>query len=898
MNRNFLKPAILATAILAGTTVGVAKQYPTTYPPYYNGIDFQNGAYAGAWVWECRDVTKTTHTFYSTDYIGYINWNDLAGVFLGIHGSATFEACPNSVSAPLPGRIGFMTGPRGSAQDEVYPANKPVNLLKDSWLLTTMGMPDAVGGNFAYAKTVKQVGTATPTRVTFGSSAIDTFYFGDSDRYFHAESTQDGIRVILRCDILGDSARLDWQLFNTGATASIGLEYGMWVNFLEPYAGTLGSSDPAVIPGTSYWYLPGYKPLLTDQRFAVTPLPNDAKYGITDNAMPPYLLVGVNQSDAYGIKLPMIADNATPDQTPVDILDIGKAGFLLGITSASDTPMPAADSTPPPILPDTTFSGEPAFVERWKPVSTPAGGKREIVNYFRNTWSVSDYSQPYSVVIDPPNVVGTSPSNPFRFTVGQADAKGNPNPGVIRVYIDNTRGFSTSNQAIPLTDVRVTMTLPTGITDADDATNTSTTITKYIASVPPTTHTTTKGFNLFSPMSYLDFKVNIAPTLSGNQNFTVKIEATPAPTKTITGTIIVASQPYLRIAATGNLIGVPWSFSNTDWSSILGSGSNPLVQDEDFQVYSWDATQQQYVLQTGPVRGQGAWIVSTKDAGFKPLAGNPQAPTTLFSGNVHVKLKSGWNLIANPYNYQIQVGQLVGVAGSNNTTTQTFADLAGQGIVSSSLAYWDQNGKNYQFTTDFTDVLYPNRGYWIYVSTAEDVDLYFPAVSIPFLPATGTVTTNLRHVKGALSFQQPQANWKLNLSVTQGKVSDLNNYVGVLANPTQVIMARVPKPPVAPLAGTVSAAVKLPLGSKSQLFAQSLIPDGKSLSWDWQIYTASAGATKVTWPNLTQVPAKVSLKLTDVATGQVIDLRKTSSFSFLSKSRSNRLFKITATTVN
>jgi hypothetical protein len=857
MNRNLSKATMVGLATMAGLGSAMAQQFPPAGWPEF-----------------CAIGTSLTQ-IYSIPYTGQLDWSDLFGVFMGTGGQVTYgtNCYTNNVTLDNQGRIGFMIGSEGSVQDTAYGGSEI-----DNWLYLTMGMPIGVAGNFGYAKSVRQEGTTAAVRTGFGANAIDTTYFGASDRYFVGETTNDNIRISLRVDIMGDTGRLQWTMTNQGPQANIGLEFGQVVTFFSP----------SFISDANFIDVPGYRPIQTDKRFVRNP--NLSATSPHENPMPPYANFGVTQSLAYGLSVPTMATSNIPDQTPVDILDIGKSGFLLGPQPGNTMPMPAAYSTPSPILEDTPI-GEAAYVQRWLPVLTNQNENRIITAYYRTTWGVSDYQKPYSIVVDTPKVVGVNDSNPNVF---------NPNPMTIRVYIDNSRGFSSVEKPIPLNDVRITLNLPQGMTDANNPS--SNRIVKFIDVVPPVSSKGTGDPILEDEhhhVKFADFQVNVDPNLFGIQQYTVTVSPTPGPTKTVTGTINVASQPRLLIRDTANLVTAPWQFSNTTWATILGNSSDPLVINRDFQAFEWDSAQQAYVLQTGPKRGFGNWIISNKDVGYTQLGGNPTTPPDLATGAPLVILKPGWNLIANPYNYSIPISQIVGVASTDPSESQTFADLASQNIISSTLSYWDQNTQSYKFTGDFTDMLVPNRGYWVYVSSSDSVTISFPPVYAAFIPqGTGGILKPNRAPQNS-SAPKPSglrtaSKWRLNLTVRTNAALDDQNFFGIAKNNADVPAARVMKPPVAPSRNAVSASFVQRQGTRDVLLAQALMPDVSRNEWNWQVYTKSAGSATVAWPNVSQVPANVRLSLIDLATNKSIDMRKQSTYTFDGKALSNRQFKIVA----
>lgn len=868
-----MNPSITRVCAVVAAGLGLAVTKAQAQADWPNDQDF---------VVICDDIS-TTNAKFSDDFAAARLRNDLFGATVGLSGTAEFECFGDTAfNANVGGRIGFQVGRIGSIQDLAAEGTEI-----DDDLMLTFGMPRAPGANWGYAKIVSQATDGTLTFTSFvDDDAIDTFYYGASDRYFYCQDTADDVLVTLRLDLLGDAARLDWTLENLSEDArGLGLWFGQWVVGLGPQG----------LQGMAYVNVPGQRPLNTDTRFAndvnrIVPAPLSSEVTANDY-MPDHVDFGISQSWAYGLQIinsPTTgSDSAFPDQTQVDTLDIGgavqRSPSLLGIINDNSRPMSPTFS----YLwgKDVRFiesGGDPqdtGFIQRWNPVTvqgtTAAAAQRvrNIVAYYKSTTGNSNYAMPYNVVVDAPRTVAVLDTDPTQF---------NPSTQTIRVYIDNTRGFTTNNQRIDLSDVRIQLDLPTGLSDASDSTHTTTRMVKTIAKVPATT-TDFADFPDYPAVPYVEFEVYISPEVTGSKTYTVTVAPQPGITKTLTGTINIASTPRLQIngdstTPKANLVTAPWTFANSTWSTILGSAPNALAIDTDYQVFTWDPQRQEYVLQTGPQRGRGSFIISKKDVGFKLLGGSPSTPDDMASGGLKVQLKSGWNLIANPYNYPIQIGQIIGVTATNATQAYTYRQLAEAGIVSAALAYWDRTTQSYKFTSDYTSEMAPNIGYWVYVSTTQDVTLQYPPVFTPFIPAgTGGITSS--------------AGWSLNVVArTKGGLDD-QNFIGVAANNTQAAATRIMEPPVAPMKGSVSASFR----EGSTAYARSLKTKAGTMTWEMNVTPQSGDAVTLTWPSISSVPSSVALTLTDTSTGTSYDMRKMSSFMYFGKAKTAQTFKITAT---
>jgi len=837
MNRNLLSALALAFGSLGVAPVASAQQ---GIPPSQN------------WVFICDDP-ETDDDKFSNPFGVLRHRNDLFGISIGVPGTATFETCYDPSSLNVAGRIGFQIGDIGSIQD-VAVHGRPID---DNMMLNpTMPYP---AGSSGYAMIVRQDESGQNTLTHWGGTSLGTAFTGASDRYVIGETTVDNVRVRLRADLIGDAARLQWTMQNTGAAGGVGLYFGQHM---------LAAAAPE-IPGVpnvrpmSFVRVPGRRPLVVGQRYARNPLP-----GGNELQLPSVVNFSISQALGYGLQIvnsPTEGNaSSVPDQTPVDGLLLGDGSSLLGIVP-SDPGMPQG-------ITDDVAINSVGYVQKWEPTSVAAAGQagdtRVITSYYKSTTGVSNYAAPYSVVVDAPQTIAVRDSSPNQFL---------PDVQTIRVYVDNTRGFSTVNQGIPLTNVRVTLDLPQGMYAENDPTETQTRMVKFIDRIEPTDSTRRVDPSL--PLQYVDFQVRTSNNLFGPQQYRVRVEPQPGIAKELTGSINVASKPRLRIQAAANLVAAPWDFSNTSWASILGSGTVPLVPDVNFQAYEWDAAQQQYTIQTGPRRGFGTWIVSTVDAGFKPLGANPRTPQDLSTGAPLIELRPGWNLIANPYNYSIEIGQIVGVSGANNQQSETFEQLASQGIISQSLAYWDPNTQSYRYTQGIADVMLPNRGYWIFVNGAQNVTFSYPPVYQPFVPQG---TGGIQQVGG----------WRLNLVARSAKYADDQTYVGIAATANHVRTGSVMKPPIAPLKDAISSSVA-PKGQTTQ-FAQSLETKKNRHEWTWQVTSRGNGPMTLTWPNAKDIPSTVRLSIVPEEGGAAINPRVTPSITYPAGANTVRKFRVIA----
>lgn len=836
------------------------------------GMSALSHAQYTGWVGLCDDPS-TTSSNYSTDYVGLAVGNDLWGAGLPVAGTARYELCyqPGGFTAQARGGLEFFTGRLGSlhSDDDNY-----LDLIEGGSFYSDGGNPERFGaGNgsadWTYACILRQKDTdANPTLTRIGQSAVTGYFVGASDRYMIATFAESNTDIEWRVDVIGDAARVQWTLTNTDAAA---INLGMWFGqVVDPIPNYNYFSPPS---GVGFINIPGYKPLTVARRFMRNP--DLSATAPRQFPLPEYVDFATGQTDAWAALRVINTQSPTddgpyPDQTNVDGFDIAQWHLLLGDQPANNGKMPDV------VHEDFALSPWPAYIQKWN--VTPVGGtdqqldarRRQIVAYYKSSWGDSNFSKPYNVVADSPKVIGVQDSNPFQFI---------RSPSTLRVYIDNTRGFSTVDTEVQLENVEVTLNLPQGLAAAGNPNQR--TITKIISRIDPKT------------IKFADFNIAADPTAFGIKDFTVTIQPQPGPTKVITGQITVASQPYLQITDSSNLVAAPWKFGAGDWATILG-GPNGLKPDIDYQAFDWDAQSQQYVISTGPNRGASTWIVSTKNVGFKALQGNPTTPQDLGTGAPLVDLKAGWNLIGNPYNYPIPLGQLVGVPGSDNRNSYTYQELLNRGALTSAFAFWDQGTDSYKFIGDVTDMLLPNTGYWVNVLDAQGLTLSYPAVYTPFLPA-GAGGLGNDFVAKSNKVLKRDALWSLNLVAKQGRQLDDENTLGFAAPGTSPVKSRVYEPPMSPSKRAISAAFEVDTKKGMIRLANNLLSDGDLRIYNFGVYTKAAGPVKVTWPDMKYVPGKYALTLRDTVTGAKIDMRSTDSYTFQGGQRSDRVLKISVT---
>lgn len=847
-----------------------------------------NAQFGPGWVFECDAQEDPPVSPYSQDWGRLTIANDLFRCTMGVSGTVTYGGDPNQPcyanprTLAAPGRFAFSVGPTGSVQTD----------FDDNFALT-FGAPFDAAGDFCYMTFSK--GADGTDSAFFGDGGLRGFFVGASRRYMVGlwNDADLDIQMTMRC--VGDAGRLEWRVTNlNAATQRIGFSFAVCAaqrtvsgGVTEP--NTNYSQFNSLLVGNTTQQGGGVKGLFGDPGHDPTyigytasntfkPVRTERCYLKDNPKFPPYLEVSPGQSVPYGLRVQNITTDEITDQTPIDQILIGEYGSFTQPGLIWDNairtrvfldngPDPLLNNNPPAREEADILLSELAFIQRTTPIDVISGGTRTFVNYVRTSWSVGDYFDPFTVVVDAPRLIAAGPG------AGTDDLS--PNPFVIRAYLDNQ--YAQIDREVTLNDTRVTIILPPGLTRAAGEPQ-----TKVVSRILP------------NEVAFVEWNVIADGNLFGNFPVTVRYETVPGPQKNIVVNIPIAATPRLNMPEGPSLVAVPWQFPDTSLDAVFA----PLLINQDYQAWTWNPDLASYVPATSVQRTSGFWVVPTSDLGYRAL-NNPVLPADTAPGGLLTNLQFGWNLIGNPYNYPIQLSTLVAVAQDNPADSFTFQDLINLGYITPSLAYWQRDPNDpatgsYRYTVGVSDFMQPNTGYWIYVSTVRPIRLVWPGVFTAGLPNSGRGTKT----SGPMTqWPQSERRWRLQLSAQTTEALDEQNYVGVAGSMKDVNLYRVPKPPLPPQGrvvkpGKVEVSIEDTVGGKSMRMAQTFID--KLARREWKVFVRTEGATDVnlTWPNLTTIPKNVRLRITDKATNTSRDLRSASGYSFHMSEAGTREFTL------
>lgn len=808
------------------------------------GLVAASSAAMAQWAGECIDPANTAP--FSTDWNITGVGTELMGVAIGAtgtvsHGSATNFPCRPSATLDASGRFAFGVPGAGSAQSTF-----------DDGMAFTMGWSGGQSepaGDYNYAL-ITGPGGDVATGELFGGGGVGVFG-GASDRYVLITSAVAAGQVQLEARSIADAIRLRWRLIDTTGAGGFGLVWVMnpWMRIQGfDYQG-YNQSNSAFIRSLSgnARFEDRYSGYISfeDGR----PLRTEKKREITDPTFPRYLRAMFGQTDAYGIRLDNGSNSSTPDASSVDLVKVGNWVFT-SIDNAVTIPL-TGDPTGQVDDNDSLLTNA-SIVQRFTPVPS-TGGTAEIVHYIRSVWSVGSYFDPYSVILDAPRAVHYN-------GVGGGQS---PDPMIFRIWIDNQ--YATIDQEVDLVNVSAAITLPAGLSLAPGEPQ-----TRNIARIAS------------NDIQSLEWRVISDGETFGDLPVSVSISTVPGPTKTLSRTVRIAANPVLSLNQGPNMVALPYSFGDSSFDGILG-----LTTGVDYVAYQWDPSLRAYVPTTSAQRGIGYWVVPNSAQASLPL-NNAQLPTDQGSGGLLVNLQPGWNLVGNPYNYAVQIKQLLGVPEDSNTEALTWDELVTQQFVSSTLTFFQPNaalpgGGEYVLQPD-TGQMEPHRAYWIFVNASLPVRLVWPPLFQEGLPNSGRSLDD--------RFEQSDREWRLQLSARSTFGVDTNNFVGVVADRKAAQRAQVRKAPEAPGVKLEMAIIDTIDGQPTRM-AQAIADRAGRQEYTVVVNAKEAGDVTVTWPNLPSIPRNMRVKIEDPATGSKRDLRASSGYTFRMDQPGTRELKLT-----
>ena len=559
----------------------------------------------------------------------------------------------------------------------------------------------------------------------------------------------------------------------------------------------------------------------------------------------------------------------------------------------------------------------PAVAVYWDPVSIAPGTSRTIVTYFGNGAATEDLSEDF--------VTGTEARESLQYNSAAALSRGanssNPGPADIApFYTPSTftikggiynQTLPVAGEGVTLNNVTMSLTLPRGLRLAVLPSGARDVSSKSYGDVRPDSENT--------PLTWV-----VEPTGEeyGSLNYQLTVSAPPAGSRTISRTVTVPAAPIKTLTSNAfNLISFPFEFdpilsNNSDAGTIL----NGIVEPDDtlLNIFEYDKSVEDYRLarklrpgtayfyRPQPVNPDGTRNIFL--TGARPLAN--QAPNTNTTATtLQITLSRGWNLIGNPYIYDIPLAFLRFVPLDNNPSLRSFSynEAVNSAFLRGAVFFYTGMDANnpYDFLASASDPLRPWVGYWIFANSPLTILFSPPAqLSSAVVPAPGTDPfPGTRAQRGgviaggrALAKQPTLGNWKLQI-VARNRAGrrDNSTLIGVAPGASDGDDVRdLPKPP--PFRNYVYVGIERQeaTGSRSRWAQDLKAPGGGEKSWDLAVDSDIEGPVTLSWPNTANLPRLLRLQVRDTVTGRTYDLRRSSSLTVNLTKSTPRRFRVVA----
>jgi hypothetical protein len=542
-----------------------------------------------------------------------------------------------------------------------------------------------------------------------------------------------------------------------------------------------------------------------------------------------------------------------------------------------------------------------AVASYWGPVVLQPAGTTEIVTYYGNGLVTERPEEDYVIGAEGPESLAYDTSaaldpalngvtNPDPLTGGARFLSPSAFPIIGGIYNQVTDSLQTS---INLTNVRASLTLPAGLAFTTRPGGTATdTADRTIGNV-----NSDRGADV-------DWYVRPTAEVFGALTYQVNFSSSELGARQINRVINVPVTPFRTVTLESyQMIGFPFEFdpdltNNGDPSTIINSLTSPV--DEPVSFFRWQPDPLSftgvgsYVRVTQLENGIGYFYRPNINRtiyvkGVKPFPEQAPLGTTQFSGlnQRQVQLERGWNMIANPYLYEIPLTNLRFAPKENNPTvaSQNFLQAVTSGLVRSGVFFFDIESQTYDFLQAGTDKLKPWEAYWIYVNNPVVMVYQLPfqqqsgVLPTPGNPPSEPPTRKRGAVAtGSALVKDPSVdNWRLQLVATSANGKrDKATFLGVTNEKVTDNQRTMPKPP-APVEDYVY--VGIVHENEVTRYAKDIKTGKTGLSWNVEIIADKDGPVTLTWPNAASLPRRVQLSLKDADTKRSISLRNSSAFT-------------------
>jgi hypothetical protein len=443
---------------------------------------------------------------------------------------------------------------------------------------------------------------------------------------------------------------------------------------------------------------------------------------------------------------------------------------------------------------------------------------------------------------------GYSPSSPVTITVNSNETTTVPTIKLKTIPPGSVSGLVTrTSDGVAQAGVKVELRDPAGNLVAEATTTSAVTVGGYtynykLDDVPAgITYTVTVSAQGFTPVPASRQAAVESQTETKNVNFQME------PLHTFAGALTLVSTPY--------------DYSGVDAGDLLSIPPADRTNGT-FLLATWDL--QKYRFYPSPLvtsfrSGRGYFMAYKNNI---PLSTEGVKADT--SRPFDIALNVGWNLIGNPFLFDLDWTKSVVVDGG---AVKTFSEAVASGAISSAL-YTYVSGS---YILDYK--LAPWRGYWVRA---------YRNVTLRLDPVNGRYGRAAQSATGRAVLRGSQG-WAANLRVQVGDLRDEDNRFGVASGASDGFDGfKVEKPPAFGDRFVYLTFDHADWGDRAGGYGVDIRAASTSpRTWDFTVRTASEqGVASLTWPDVATASRNAVLTLTDLATGVQRDMRSSSGYTW------------------
>ncbi len=494
----------------------------------------------------------------------------------------------------------------------------------------------------------------------------------------------------------------------------------------------------------------------------------------------------------------------------------------------------------------------------WNRLIVPAKGEVAVITTIGINSGPGDYRRPLSLwTIQPTPLNINFGDDPFTPEVEQAYVT--PNPFTVTAFVYNSHWSNLSN-------VSVTLGLSDGL------------------SFPPG-ESATKVINVSAGGEQrVSWQVRVNPGTVGVRELVVTAFSPQWGTRQVKVPVVIPYLPVLDLKAGYNLVGFPFEFVDPEPSAALG------IPPEELKLARYDPAIRNYLVYRRDLqfnvleRGIGYWLKLPVDRSFvftniKPFTTN----------QVVVPIKRGWNLLSNPFPWQMYLQGFHIVDNADPIRVDVIEGAMERGKIRSTIFVWKNDptippyGGEYVAKIGSRIPIAPFQGFWLY-SEMEG--------NIIFEPPTIWGAWHRRGFQTKESLQLP-IDWSIQIIATSSAGRDNTLWLGVSKNAhSEFDRLDLPKVPMPPGSAQISSVIYI--GRSEVPLSMDIRAPQSKIVWTLELLNPAGGEVKLQFEGLAQVPQSTMLLLYDPETNQQWSLRSVSSVSISTQPQQPKRLQVIA----